>query len=135
MKNVSFEQTIDFDMVQGAVISDVTQALRMVAEEVMTESRRNYVPVGDTGHLKRSAQVHEPVVTADVISIELGYGDASSEYAAAVHEAPDTKSDGTMWGQGKNKYLTKPLYAMAPAMPQKMAAYVKEALTRRGGVK
>ena len=124
------EFSVDFQAAEGMVMSDLSQALRMVAEDILTVSKSEYVPV-DTGMLKGSGTTGEPQITPDGISVEIGYGGAAVPYALRVHEAPDVKADGSPWGQGKNKYLTKPLYAMAADLPRRLGKYATDAMNRR----
>lgn len=111
--------------VAGATIDDLAQALKVIAEMIMTESKTNYVPVV-TGELRRSGTVKNPVITTNKVKVELGYGGAAVSYARAVHERPPTV------GQGKNKYLSQPLNAMAPNIPALLTAIMQSSVKRRG---
>ena len=128
------EFSVDFKAAEGMVMSDLSQALRMVAEDILTVSKNEYVPV-DTGILKGSGTTKEPQITPDGISVEIGYGGAAAPYALRVHEAPDVIESGPrkgeVWGQGKNKYLTKPLDAMAADLPRRLGEYATAAMNRR----
>jgi hypothetical protein len=88
--------------ITGATMQQLAGALYMEAEAIMRESKANYVPV-DTGALRNSGTVLPPKVEPKRITVEFGYGGAAVPYAAAVHEYPKG------YGQGKNKYLTRPL--------------------------
>lgn len=128
------EFSVDFKAAEGMVMSDLSQALRMVAEDILTVSKSEYVPV-DTGALKGSGTTTQPKISPDGITIEVGYGGAAAPYALRVHEAPDTIQSGPrkgeVWGQGRNKYLTKPLYAMASDLPRRLGDYATAAMNRR----
>lgn len=91
-----------FRYVQGAIVTDLADALYLEAELIMTDSKMNYVPV-DSGMLRNSGTVRKPTITKNAVEVVLGYGGPSADYAVIVHEAPPN------WGQGKNKYLAKPL--------------------------
>lgn len=78
-------------------------ALYRSCQAVMTDSEDNYVPV-DTGVLKSSGYVQEPVIDGESISVTLGYGGAASAYAAVQHE--DLSYKHTVGGP---KYLELPL--------------------------
>ena len=87
---------------RGILNSEIGAGLYQVGEVIMTDSKRNYVPV-DTGDLRRSGVVLPPEyqISGEVV-VKLGYGE---EYAKIVHDrAPSI-------GQGKVKYLEKPLIA------------------------
>ena len=109
-----------FRTIQGAVIRDLADALYVEAELIMTDSKANYVPV-DTGQLRNSGTVLRPEITSNQVSVTLGYGGASAPYAAKIHEAPPR------WGQGKNKYLSKPLNKASAGMTQRLS----DAIARR----
>ena len=89
-----------FSFVGTHILIGVENGLIQAANQVMEESQVQ-VPV-DTGTLKSSASVEEPVHTADAISVTLGYaiGDKASlvnpksgktvdQYATEVHELTD----------------------------------------------
>ena len=65
----------------------VGRGLYAEAQAVMADSKENYVPV-DTGVLSGSGFVKPPTVSADEISVVLGYGGPAVKYALAVHENP-----------------------------------------------
>jgi len=124
--------TIDknFDGFQNAIMEDAAAAAYMVAEEVMTDSKMNYVPVVN-GFLRMSGQVSKPKIEQHRITVQLGYGGPTTvgvnvTYALKVHEAPDHH------GQQKNKYLVKPLYAAVPRMPKFISIFMAERLRARG---
>jgi hypothetical protein len=90
----------------------------MVAEEIMTDAKMHYVPV-DTGALRNSGFVNQPVLAGNSVSVTLGFGGSTVVYAMSVHEAP------AHWGQGKNKYLYKPVAAAVPTLANRLAAFIK----------
>ena len=116
----------NFPEATEATISDLKMALNASAEVVMTTSKRDFVPV-QTGLLQGSGFVEPAEQQGDLVVTTLGYGGAAREYAVAVHEAPPE------WGQGKNKYLSKPLYMLASEIPRFMQKLMTAAVQRRRG--
>lgn len=116
--NMKVKVSQHFPKVTNAVTSDVADALYMVAEEIMTDAKTNYVPVV-TGNLRRSGFVDHPIINGQNVSVILGFGGAAIQYAVAVHEYPAS------YGQGKNKYLTKPMNAAAPKIPARIATFMR----------
>lgn len=99
--NVSVRVDNRFPEFEALTIAEVAGSLVRIAEQIMTDSKQNYVPV-ITGNLRNSGTVLPPEVTKNAIRVQLGYGGGAIDYAAKVHEAPP-------WvGQGKNKYLSIP---------------------------
>lgn len=80
----------------------MAQALTTVANEVMTESKRQ-VPV-DTGTLRASGYVGAPKGTGTSMSVEVGYGGPAEQYAVRVHEDLAAHH-----AEGNAKYLERPL--------------------------
>jgi hypothetical protein len=75
------------------------------AEGVMRASRR-LVPVV-TNTLRSSGTVEAPVITADEVSVGMGYGGAAKKYARKVHENPRAGKTGGFSPSGK-KYYPRP---------------------------
>jgi hypothetical protein len=82
-------------------------ALKAEAEIEMAESQER-VPV-DTGLLRASGYVAEPEAHGSILSVELGYGGAASDYAVIVHEDLDA-----IHPHGEAKYLEGPLVESEP---------------------
>lgn len=78
----------------------VTEATRMVCEEIMEDSRNNYCPVV-TGYLKSTGHVEVVKRGSQGAEVHMVY---DAPYAWIVHERPASI------GQGKNKYLSTPFY-------------------------
>jgi hypothetical protein len=79
--------------------------MRAEAQTIMNESKK-IVPV-DTGALKTSGRVENPIITSDEITVTIGYGGPSAPYAEIVHEDPNAQH-----GPGKTfKYLEIPVMA------------------------
>ena len=126
--HTSVKLASNFKGAQHAVLSDLETGLVQVAEEIMTDAKVNYVPV-DTGNLCRSGFVEPMRLSANTVRIRLGFGGPAADYAAAVHEAPPG------WGQGKNKYLTKPMNARVPTMASRLAHFMRAKIKRRTGLR
>jgi hypothetical protein len=128
-KQISLEVKANnnFKGAANATVNDLSEALYVVAEEIMTDSKQNYVPV-ITGTLRRSGFVNRPRVQAGKVVIVIGYGGAARSYALAVHEAPITR------GQGKNKYLSNPVNAAAAQIPARLATRMSQRLRRQGRI-
>jgi hypothetical protein len=105
-----------------AAAKEVPGALFEVAHEIMAVSQRE-VPV-DTGVLRASGTVLEPVSSGDGTHIDLGYGGAAGQYAMVVHEdmeathAPPTKA----------KFLEDPVVQGADGVADTIARKIREAL-------
>lgn len=107
-----------FKAIENATIKDLSDALYLEAELIMTDSKTNYVPVV-SGNLRNTGTVLKPVWKGKTIEVVLGYGGSAAEYAAVVHEYPPT------YGQGKNKYLAKPLNKAERGMAKRLADAVR----------
>lgn len=95
----------------------VAAALYQEAQIEMTESKRR-VPV-DTGTLRASGFVAEPVRKGRNISVTLSYGGAAEDYAIPVHENLEA-----FHRIGQAKYLESVLNESAPHMAGRVAARV-----------
>jgi len=113
-----------FRYVQGALVSDLADALYLEAELIMTDSKTNFVPV-DSGVLRNSGTVQKPTITKQGVTVVLGYGGPSAEYAVIVHEYPSNV------GQGKNKYLSRPLNKAERGLISRVAASMKSRVRSR----
>lgn len=89
----------------SGTMNDLKQAMKGTAEAVLNESKK-IVP-WDTGTLKDSGRVEDPVVDSNGIEVEISYGGAASKYAGIVHENMNARhKDGT-----SAKYLEIPVMA------------------------
>ncbi len=87
------------------------------AENVMADSKDNYVPVRD-GALKSTGHVQLPERRGRQVEVTLAYGGPEAPYALVQHENPDlSHRAGKSW-----KYLEKPLMAAVPSMAREIAA-------------
>lgn len=84
----------------AAALRIAGEDLHRIAEDVMTDSKENYVPVV-TGTLHASGFVKQPEVGADGVSVTLGFGGAAAPYALAVHENPRAGKTGGISPSGK----------------------------------
>jgi hypothetical protein len=127
------------------VISGVGAALFVEGEKIMAASKP-LVPVV-TGTLRASGHVQPPQKELGTVFVELGYGGASADYAAKVHENPRagktrgvsprgipykrSKTGKPTWsthGQGQWKYLETPFKAAAPGLPKRIEGFVSAKL-------
>lgn len=101
------------------------------AEEVMTDSKE-VVPV-KTGALMNTGKVFPPVEDATSITVDLGYGDESVDYALIVHEELQSpKGNPINWtrpGSGP-KYLQNPFDAKSDQLAPRIAKAAVDAFTK-----
>ena len=101
------------------------------AEEVMTDSKE-VVPVL-TGALMNTGKVFLPVEDATSITVDLGYGDESVDYALIVHEELQSpKGNPINWtrpGSGP-KYLQNPFDAKSDQFAPRIAKAAVDAFTK-----
>lgn len=111
----------------------VAKALYRRAEEIMTRSKREFVPV-DTGNLRATGHVHEPERHGRKISVAMSYGGPAAPYAIAVHEhlsehSPWSWQRAENYGEGVHfhpagrgpKYLERPLMEAMKTMAEDIA--------------
>lgn len=112
----------------------IEQALNVEAEEIMTISKRDYVPV-DLGALRSSGKVESVKRVGTEVSVSMQYGDTAAPYALTVHEhGGDMARDPPSWrgtqvtfhpsGRGP-KYLEIPLMQRVAGMAQRVANKLK----------
>lgn len=116
-------------------------ALYQEGEEIMADSKENYVPV-DTTDLKVSGHVELPDIAKDHVTVMMGYGGAAEEYAVAVHEhlswhSPRSwiiaeQSDDVHFTVGGPKYLEIPLNNASKGMGVRLAAKANAFLRKFG---
>jgi hypothetical protein len=119
--------------IEKSVPKIVLQSVNLEANLVMTDSKKNYVPV-DTGTLRSSGQVTVEDRNG-IITANLSYGGAASPYALAVHEHPSTSSPRS-WKRADKvnfhpanrgpKYLERPLFAALKGMDDRLAERIKK---------
>lgn len=113
----------------------VAAALYMIAQQIMTDSKRRCPVASDGGVLRASGQVERPVRNGKRISVTLGYGGAANAYAIAVHETPsphDPPSWTIMYEQGRtimwtstgtgDHFLSSVIEEYMPVVPEMLAA-------------
>lgn len=81
------------------------QALRLEAEEIMTRSKQQYVPV-DFGTLRSSGHVEPVKRLGKELSVTLAYGNAAAPYALSVHEHPSRHSPPSWRGLPPQRVLS-----------------------------
>jgi hypothetical protein len=101
------------------------------AEEVMTDSKE-VVPVL-TGALMNTGKVFPPVEDDSSITVELGYGDESVDYALYVHEELQSpKGHPINWtrsGSGP-KYLQNPFDQKSDQLAPRLAKATSDAFSK-----
>lgn len=85
---------------------------------IMTEAKEQ-TPV-DTGVLKASGHVEEPIISGSQVSVQLGFGGVAGEYAVIVHENLNAAHP-----TGKAKFLEDPVLAHAGTFEHDLAADLK----------
>jgi hypothetical protein len=110
---------------------NVKKEMYQFAEEVMTDSKQ-VVPV-ETGALMNTGKVLEPVEDTTSITVDLGYGDESVNYALYVHEELQSpKGNPINWtrpGSGP-KYLQNPFDAKSDQLPPRIAKAITDAFSK-----
>jgi hypothetical protein len=113
------------------------KGMKIEAEKIMTDSKKNYVPV-DKGTLRQTGMVGDPVKSGDDITVTLGYGGAAAAYATALHEHPSDSSPPTWEGKELTftkdgtgpKYLERPLMKAVDGLKERIAERVKKTLQK-----
>ncbi len=100
--------------IAAATPKNIAAALYREAQIEMTESKKR-VPV-DTGALRASGVVQKPVFDGKNISVTLGYGGPSVDYAFKVHE--DLQAFHKV---GQAKYLESVILESAPHLAERIA--------------
>ena len=100
---------------------ELGKALYIEGEDIMGDSKQNYVPVRD-GFLRASGHVLLPQPGPVVV---LGYGGPSVPYAVVQHERLDYKHK-----VGQAKYLETPTLRAASGMGRRVAARLRKAIAR-----
>lgn len=80
----------------------------------------------DTGALRASGQVSLPTVEGSTVSVELGFGNSSVNYAVFVHENLQAKHP-----VGKAKYLEDPVLQWANGAESRLAGLFRGVLDGR----
>lgn len=110
----------EFERLLREVPEAVAVGLYLEAEAIMAKSIRE-VPV-DTGRLRATGFVQEPVIRGTGVTVMMGYG---TNYAVYVHE--NTTARHTV---GKAKFLQHPLEAAAEGFGSRVAKRAAQALIR-----
>ena len=95
-------------------------ALFIEAQEILTRSRQEFVPV-DQGILRSDSGVTKPVMTPGGPEVTIWYGAGpAKDYAVVQHERMDFKHD-----DGGPKYLERPLLEAVSGMAKRLGRKVK----------
>ena len=107
----------------SAPIPPLKEALRTEGNHIIRVAN-TLVPV-DTGLLRSTGHVTQPVQEGSVVSVSLGYGQGIAEYAAIVH------FDSTMNHPhgGQAFYLQQPLFQATAGFTQRIATALRPALS------
>lgn len=105
--------------VGGQVSDQAKGALRLEGEQIMTRSKREFVPV-DLGALRSSGHVQEPVRSGRDVSVTLAYGGPAAPYAVVQHESLHFSHR-----VGGPKYLERPMRDAQKGMAQRLAAKIR----------
>jgi len=108
-----------------ALTPNVGKEMYQWAEGRMSESKER-VPV-DTGALLNSGYVKPPEVVDGVVTVELGYGGQSVDYAATVHENMDPHVRWKRPGSGP-KFLENPITEGQGELLQDVADVVRSTI-------
>ncbi len=103
---------------------EVKQALKIEAELMMTDCKKE-TPV-DTGRLRESGFVEEPVNVNGDITVTLGFGGAAKSYATYVHENLEATHI-----VGNAKFLENPVKRRLPNLVQRISSRVLR-MAKRG---
>lgn len=95
-------------------------ALYQEAEDIMTRSKRDFVPV-DTGTLRATGHVEEPVIRGSEVLVTLGFGGPAAPYAIVVHENPLASHK-----VGQYKYLERPALEAVRGMGNRLADRIRK---------
>jgi hypothetical protein len=90
----------------------VEAALYAEAQIEMTEAKRR-TPV-DTGKLRASGRVSQPVREGRTITVTLSFGGGAITYAVIVHENLEANHDSPPFGGGQAKFLESTLNESRP---------------------
>lgn len=102
-----------------AIERSAAQALYIEGNDIMTDSKANFVPV-DIGTLRGSGFVENPVIDSGRIVVEIGYGGPAESYALEQHERIDYHHK-----VGQAKYLETPMNQAAKGLDDRLAARIQ----------
>jgi len=104
--------------IQKSVPQQIASALYIECQIEATESKKR-TPV-DTGNLRASTMVTDPVIDGDKISCSIVVGGVAAPYAVFVHEDLDAYHE-----VGQAKFLESTLLESRPYMAERVAKRVK----------
>jgi hypothetical protein len=103
--------------IRKSIPQQIAAALYIEAQIEATESKKR-TPV-DTGNLRASHMVTEPVINGDSISVQIVVGGVSAQYAVFVHENLEAFHE-----VGQAKFLESTLLESRPYMAARVAKRV-----------
>ncbi len=111
------------------VTATIAKVLHRSAEDIMGDSKQNYVPVRD-GSLRNSGHVELPTIQGSQVSVRLGFGGPAAPYALVVHENPRAGKTGGVSPSGYRyrkysqvgqwKYLETPIKNHTPEVERRL---------------
>jgi hypothetical protein len=118
----------ELELLEKRATVEAKKALRTEAEIIMTDSKKNFVPV-DLGALRASGIVGKAMLKSGSLSVELSFGGTAAPQALAIHEHPSDHSPPTWRGvavrfkpDGRGpKYLELPMRKASSGMAQRIA--------------
>jgi len=125
---------VSFEEVGRKVIEGASAGLYQAGTVLMATSQA-LVPV-DTGTLKRSGEVEQPVYTGDHVEITVGYGYGGAYTAKATEGNPDGRGYG-YWVHELERNKHKPptqakfLSVAAKALEPSLGEFVQEGIRQR----
>lgn len=122
--SVQVRDSIDLGSFADELTQEFYGATFLAGEHVMATSKKEFVPVV-TGNLRNSGRVIPEPPAGNKAVVRLRYGGPAVFYALWVHEAPEH------WGQGKAKYLTKAVEAVAPDLPRLFLRWMDDVANQR----
>lgn len=106
----------------GTIKREIAKEVNIWAEEVMTISKQDFVPV-DTGNLRASGHVIPPDPAMEPMVVTLAFGGPSADYALEVHENLEVHHN-----VGQAKYLEAPFYERLPQLQPNINEAVNRAV-------
>jgi hypothetical protein len=123
MKNISFQM--------DALTKKSASALFIDAQEILTRSRQEFVPVRN-GTLQGDSGVTKPRMEGGRLEVGIWYGNGPARaYALAIHEHPQSPPSPRSWRGGVNfkkggpKYLEIPFLEYAAEMLRSIGSRIR----------
>ena len=116
---------------RAGILRDAIKAINIEAEQVMTRSKQEYVPV-DEGTLRNTGHVVHAQLINKKITVRMRYGPIVT--AIVIHESPDYDPPswrkfegpgGVNFRRGGPKFLERPLRAALTGMGERIAKEIR----------